>query len=289
MPYVLLASATVFLSFSGIGATFYNRKNSSCKDTAPIYNLITLAVVFICWLIKFLTNPVYDLGVIPYSLLFTLGYTSAMIASVSVYREGPMMLSSLIMQLSMISTSIWGFFFWNSPVTLPVISGLVLVVVALVLCLYNGKSADSEKKINAKWLLLIAIYFVGNSVGSITQRTQQMNYESAYGDFLMVIATAISLLVCILRYLKSDRGDTKKILRSSGYIPAICGALNFIINLVVIILATQLSASVVYPVMMIGSLAITGIFSIFIFKEKMHWWQWIGVAVGALAIALLSI
>jgi drug/metabolite transporter (DMT)-like permease len=189
----------------------------------------------------------------------------------------------------MISTSIWGFFFWNSPVTLPVISGLVLVVVALVLCLYNGKSADSEKKISTKWLLFISLYFIGNSLGSITQRTQQINYESAYGDFLMVVATAVSLIVCLVFYLRSDRSDTKKILRSSGYIPAICGALNFVINLVIIILATQLSASVVYPVMMIGALAITGIFSIFIFKEKMRWWQWLGVAVGALAIILLSI
>jgi drug/metabolite transporter (DMT)-like permease len=147
------------MSFSGIGATFYNRRNSSCKSTAEIYNLITLGAVFICWLIKFLINPVFDPSVLIYSLIFTAGYTTAMISSVSAYREGPVMLSSLIMQLSLISTTIWGFFFWNSEVTVPVIIGLVLVVIALVLCLYNGKEKGSEKKkINAKWLIFITLF-----------------------------------------------------------------------------------------------------------------------------------
>ena len=39
--------------------------------------------------------------------------------------------------------------------------------------------------------------------------------------------------------------------------------------------------------LMIGSLSITLVFSIGIFREKMKWWQWIGVLLGAVAIALL--
>ena len=52
---------------------------------------------------------------------------------------------------------------------------------------------------------------------------------------------------------------------------------------------TTLSPSLIYPVIGVGSLAVVTIFSLFVFKEKMHWWQWVGVAVGALAVALLSI
>lgn len=288
MEYLILATATLFMSFSGIGATFYNRRNSGRKGTAEIYNLITLGAVFICWLIKFLTNPVLDAAVLLYSLIFTVGYTTAMISSVCAYREGPIMLSSLIMQLSLISTTIWGFFFWDSELSIPVIVGLLLVVVALFLCLYNGKQSDGEKKkINAKWLIYITLFFVGNSVGTITQRTQQIDFDSNYGDFFMTCAVAVSFLVCLIVYLKSDRSDSGKILKSSFYVPLLAGSFNFLQNLFVIILATLLSANIVYPVLMIGSLAITSIFSIFIFKDKMRWWQWLGVAVGAVAIALL--
>ncbi len=287
MPYLILTAATVFMSCNGIGATFYNRKNSSYKETAKIYNLLILGSVFLCWLIKFLTNPVFDFAVIIYSLIFTVGYTVAMLSSVCAYREGPMTLSSLIMQLSMISTTVWGFFFWDSEVTAPVIVGLLLVVISLVLCLYTGKGCEEKKRISARWLLFISLFFVGNSVGTITQRTQQLDFNSAYGDFFMTVATAVSFAVCLFVYLKSDKTDTKKILKESWYIPLLCGIFNFLQNLFVIILATLLSANIVYPVLMIGSLAVTSIFSIVIFKERMNWWQWVGVVIGAIAIALL--
>lgn len=288
MPYLILIAATLFMSCNGIGATFYNRKNTSFKETAKIYNLLILGTVFICWLIKFLADLEFDFKVIIYSLVFTVGYTTAMLSSVCVYREGPMALSSLIMQLSMISTTVWGFFFWESEITAPVIVGLLLVIVALVLCLYTGKDGEGEKKkISAKWLLYISLFFVGNSVGTITQRTQQLDFDSAYGDFFMTVATGVSFAVCLFVYLKSDKTDTKKILEGSWYIPLLCGAFNFFQNLFVIILATLLSANIVYPVLMIGSLTVTSIFSIVIFKERMNWWQWVGVILGSIAIVLL--
>lgn len=288
MPYLILTAATIFMSCNGIGATFYNRKNSSFKEAAKIYNLLILGTVFLCWLIKFLTNPVFDFTVIIYSLIFTVGYTTAMLSSVRAYREGSMTLSSLIMQLSMISTTIWGFIFWGSKITATVIVGLFLVIVALVFCLYTGKVGKGEKKrISAKWLLFISLFFVGNSVGTITQRTQQIDFNTAYGDFFMTVATAVSFAVCLFVYLKSDKSDTKKILEGSWYVPILCGVFNFLQNLFVIILATLLSANIVYPVLMIGSLAVTSIFSIAIFKERMNWWQWVGVVLGAIAIALL--
>ena len=291
MPYVLLITATVFMSASGICASFYNRKNADKKDTAAIYNLIQLATVFLFWLVKFLTNPEINPAVLPYSLLFTLRYTAAISASVYAYREGSLILSSLIMQLSMITTSIWGFFFWNSPVTPMIIIGLFLVVLTLWLCLYQGKVKGGEKKkITPKWLLYISLYFVGNSLGSIVARTQQLDFEAAYGDFFMMIATCIGFMVCIIRYIRSDKTDSRTVARSSWYLPALSGATNFVINLIVLILATSaISPTLVYPFMAVGALSLNTLASLLIFKEKMRWWQWVGVGVGAVAIVLLSI
>ena len=97
MPYIFLSTAAAFVALSGIGAKFYNRINATKKDTAAIYNLLQIGVVFLFWLVKFLLNPEMNIAVVPYSLIFSLGYTSAIVASVSAYREGPFMLSSLIM------------------------------------------------------------------------------------------------------------------------------------------------------------------------------------------------
>ena len=90
--------------------------------------------------------------------------------------------------------------------------------------------------------------------------------------------------------MKSERSDSKMILKKSWFFPVLAGGLNGILNLLVILLATStLSPSLIYPVIGVGSLGVTTIFSTVIFKEKMHWWQWVGVAVGAIAVVLLSI
>jgi drug/metabolite transporter (DMT)-like permease len=68
------------------------------------------------------------------------------------------------------------------------------------------------------------------------------------------------------------------------------GGLNGFLNLFVILLATSpLSSSLVYPVIGVGSLMITTLFSTFVFKEKMRWWQWIGIITGMAAVAILSL
>jgi drug/metabolite transporter (DMT)-like permease len=117
-----------------------------------------------------------------------------------------------------------------------------------------------------------------------------MNFDGKYGNFLMVVATGISTLACLVIYLRSDRRDTKVITRSCWYFPVLAGILNALLNLFVILMATSdLSPSLIYPVIAVGGLAVTSIFSLVAFKEKLHWWQWVGVAVGAVAVALLSL
>ena len=131
---------------------------------------------------------------------------------------------------------------------------------------------------------------VGNAGCSITQRTQQIHFNGQYGNFLMMLATAISVIICLADYLKSDKIDSVKILKKSWYIPTFAGGFNGILNLCVILLATStLSVSLIYPVISIGSLMLTTIFSAIVFKEKMFWWQWLGVVIGMIAVGILSV
>ena len=88
----------------------------------------------------------------------------------------------------------------------------------------------------------------------------------------------------------SDKSQSKIIIKSSWYYPVATGVLNVMLNFCVILLATTtLSPSLIYPVLAIASLALTTVFSAFVFKEKMRPWQWVGVLIGAIAVAILSI
>jgi drug/metabolite transporter (DMT)-like permease len=206
------------------------------------------------------------------------------------------MLTSLFISLSLIGVTVWGFFFWNTPFTLLVGLGLVLVVTAVTLCLYKGKGKDSKEQeksgrtISFKWIVFVLLAFVGNAGATIVQRTQQMACNGQHGNLLMFIATGLASVAFAIAYMVKDASDFKKILKTTGYFPMIAGGCNFGLNLFVILLASSsLSPSLIYPVMSVGSLACITVASIFLFKEKMKWWQWLGVAIGATAVAILSL
>ena len=289
MPYLYLIGSVIFASSESILGTYYNRKNEGRKDSSPLYSFLCMCSVFVFWTIMFCKEPTLDWNVVWYALLFAFFYTLCNVCMIYALKTGPMALTSLFVQLALVGTTIWGFFFWDAKVTWLVAFGLAMVVLAIWLCLYQGKNAEGEKTISLKWLIYAVLACVGNAGCSITQRSQQIKFDGQYGNFLMMIATAVSVAICLSAYIKSDRKDTIIILKDSWYVPVGAGALNGVLNLFVILLATStLSPTLIYPVIGVGSLMLAMLVSAMVFKEKMHWWQWLGVAVGAIAVALLS-
>ncbi len=288
MPYIYLISTVFLQACLSLLCAFYNRRNKDKKDASSFYSFLLLTSVFVAWVVMFLIEGKFDWSVIPYALLFAIGFIVAMVMMVEALKYGPVVLTSLIMQLSLIGATVWGFFFWGDEFTWLVGVGLVLVAFSLWLCLYTGQK--ESQKISVKWLLCVLLMFVGNACCTIVQKTQQIAFDGKYGNFTMMIATGISAFVASFLYLKSDKKDSRCLLRTSWYFPVAAGVLNALANLFVILMAnTSLSPSLIYPVLSIGSLMVTTFFSVFIFKEKMRWWQWIGVVVGATAVVLLSI
>ena len=289
MPYFYLISALVFSAAGTISTSFYNRKNIGRKGTVPMYNLVIIVTVFLFWLVLFLTDLSYDLAVLPYSLLFSLCYVLATIGTIKALGTGSIMLTSLISQLSLIGASVWGFFFWDEQFTALTAIGLVFTVISLWLCLYTGRGKD-RVKFNPAWIGYVILLFVSNAGCTITQRTQQLNFGAKYGNFMMLVAIGVAAIAFVIMYLLSDKQDSRVILRASWHFPVLAGIFNGLVNLFVILMATtDLSTSLIYPVIAVGSLSIITLASLLIFKERMRWWQGCGVALGAIATAILSI
>ena len=288
MPYLYLIVSIFLSSSSNVLGKLFNRKNTQKKSAGVIYTFTLLLSVCLGWGIRFALDRTFDPTVLWYSLLFAICYTTVQFGVINALRHGPAVLTSLFTSLSMILTTIWGFFFWDSPLTLTVGIGLCLVVVSIVLCLYTKGSKD--KAISGKWLVFVAMAFFGNAGCSIVQRTQQVNYDGQYGNMLMFFAMVLSVLAYLVIFLKSDKQDTKAVLKTSWWMPVCSGLCNLFLNVLVMLMAVSpLSPSLIYPVIGLGGLAIVTVFSQVVFKEKMTRTQWCGIAIGAIAVLLLSI
>ena len=289
MDYLFLVGAVFLIASISVLAGFYNRRTEKYKDSSPLYSLIFISSVLCYWFVMLCIDGfAMDVRVIPYSLIFSAGYTTCIVSLVLALKCGPVGLTSLFLQLSIISATIWGFFFWDTEATPLVIIGLVLVVLSIWLCLYEGKGTD--KRINLKWILFISLAFFGNAAGTITQKTQQLKFNGEYGSFFMFTAMIFAFIYCVFAYLKSDKSDTVSILRSSSPFPIAAGVFNGTSNLFIIILATSpISPSLVYSVIGVGGLMVTTLFSLLVFKEKMNAAKWAGLIIGTIAIGMLSI
>ena len=266
----------------------YNSRTKGKKTAVPLYNFIILSSVFILWLVMFIIDGRYNFSVLWYSALFALFYSVCNVSLIKALKEGSVILTSLLLQLSLIAVSVWGLIFWGARFSVLVLAGLVMAIVSVALCLY--KKENGKLDINFKWLIFALLAFAGNAGCCIVQRTQQMAFNGKYGDFLMMAATGLSAIVCGVIYFTGDKEGSKLIIAKAGLYPVIAGICNVLLNLFVIFLATSsISPSLIYPVISVGGIAITIVFSALVFKEKMNLWQWFGLFLGAVATGLLSI
>ncbi len=290
MGYLYLVGAVALAASNSIFCGFYNRKNATKSNAAALYNLIFHACALLFWAIYWAVDYSFDADVIWYGLGFGACFVCASVGIVFGMKTGPIMLTSLIFQLALIAPAIWGFFFWETPFTWLVATGLVLVIAAIFLCLYKGKSAGKSAKITPQWLIFVALAFIGNAGCSIIQKEQQIRFSEQHGNFMMVVGMALATAVFLAMFLQASKKEMFNTLKTTGYFPLCSGLANAGQNLLVILLAsTALSPSLIYPVIGVGGLAIVTVFSLFVFKEKMAWWQWLGVALGAAAVVFLSI
>lgn len=288
MPYVYLILATLLNSTFNIFGKLFNRKVKSDKDEIYLYNLLLSISATIGWGLIYTFHFSFDTNVLIYSLVFGICYIFGIIGTIYALKYGSATLTSLIISFSLIITAIWGFIFWGSSITILVIIGLLFVALSLFLCLYSKDHRD--KSISFKWLFYVSLAFLGNAGCSIVQKTQQINFEGNHGSMMMFFAMVINTIFFLIIYLKSDKANSKQLLKEVGWIPTCAGFSNTLLNLFIILLATtSLSPSFIYPVLGVGGLSFVTIFSFIVFKEKMQWWKLLGVLFGAIGVVLLSI
>lgn len=288
MGYFYLISAVFSMGASSLFGTAFNRRTADRKNAVSLYNLMLVTTVLVFWGILWLTDFGFVAGVLWYSLGFGVSYAAATVGFICALANGPTALTGLVMQLSLIATTVWGLFFWNSQLTPFIFIGLALAVVSLVLCLYQ--KSNKGERITVKWLIFALIAFLGNTGCTVIQRTQQMVYSGAHGNMMMFFGIICALVVCIVLYVKQPAEAPVAVAKKSGLFPILAGVFNAMQNLLVLLLAsTALDPSLIYPVLAIGYLAITSIGAKLLFGERLSARQWAGIAIGAAAVALLSI
>lgn len=289
MDYIMLFASMFTIMIQHVFRQKFN--DSGAKNTL----LFSSLTAFTAMLVFVATNNdwSWNMGIFGYSLAFSLSYGTALATSVIALKYGPLAKTSLISACSLIIPSIYGVVVQGvmrgnkDAFSLTLIVGLIVLIISQFLV--NNEKDD--KKPTLKWIIYVLLCFLSNGFCSVIQVVKQEQYGTQCNNVFMIIAffmVSVALLIMSLstKEMRLDVGFTVK----KGWLLALlCGVANGVTNLFSLILGGRMPASIVWPVMSGGSLVLVFLWSFFIKKERYTPVQYVGYALGFLAIVLLNL
>ena len=221
-----------------------------------------------------------------YSVCFAIAYALAVIGSFLAIKTGPLSFTSLISSYSLIIPTFYGIFFLNEKVSFSIIIGIILLLVSLALI--NAEKKETERKITAKWILFVLIRFLGNGMCTVVQKMQQDAFSGSFKSEFMITALLIVFIAFSLIAVFTEKKQLARSFKGSRWF-ALRGLLNGLVNLLVMVLSARMNVSVMFPLISVGGLILTFVISWLIYRENFSSKQYLGFALGVLAVITLNL
>lgn len=289
MEYLYLLMAMTFSATITIGGRLYNDRNKERSNTSLLYNVLSAVANAFVWLVLWIFDFSFDAKVLPYCGLLGIFVGLFNMGMIGALKYGSTSVTALVKQMALVGISVWGFVFWDAQLSWMTGIGLVLVVIALVLCLVNKKDGVQSGSF-WKWAFYAVLITVGNAGIGIVLRYQQMAFDYQHKNMFMFFGVLFGAVFCALLALREDKKHWKAAIRSSWMFSALAGSSSALSNVfIILMIQQQMSASIIYPGIAVGGLMITTIISFVGFRERLRPLQWVGLAIGAVALALLNL
>ena len=226
----------------------------------------------------------FVLSFIPYSIGFAVSYAVASIFMILAIAYGSLSLTSLFISYSLMIPTFYGLIIGD-----PIGKGFVLGMILLVISLFLTNKSNDKEKISFKWIVFVFFSFVGNGMCTVVQKMQQIASNGEYKNEFMIVSLAIVTVVMLIMSILKERTEIKLYAKVGWHWALICGLLNGIVNLFVMILSGRMSVSLMFPLISAGGLIVTYLVSRFFYKEKLTKLQFVGFIFGLTAVVFLNI
>ena len=208
-----------------------------------------------------------------------------LLMTASTQRSG-VTVTSLSSKLSVVLPTLAGVVLFSEKLNFVATMGIVLALVALVLVVGGKNATDKDIKIN--WLLPVLIFF-GTGTGDILMKlTEQQNTSDDMGfmiAFIYFIAMLFGFLVVAFDLIRSKSKWQWK--NAIGGITL--GVINFFSTFCVYNAMRCFDNVVLFPVYNIGVVCLTTLTGWLLFKEKLTWKNYLGLAIAIIAVILITL
>jgi len=233
----------------------------------------------------FQLSQIHEINWLPASVFIGVLFISLFIVMAIVSQKQGISVASVAVKMSVVIPVAAGVLLHNDSFDFQKVTAIVISLLAIVLV-----SHKNEGYLSAKALLLPVILFFGN--GSLDALLKYSQTEWVPPEQITLF-TALSFGAAGLwGLLAFPVINKRKKLEAKSLIAGLAlGIPNFgtIYFLLKALETTKMESSVFFPINNIGIVIGSTLLAIVIFKEKLSVKNWLGIAVGALSIILISI
>lgn len=203
-------------------------------------------------------------------------------------HSGPMALTSMVANFSLIIPFTYGVVFLREKPSPLAYVGLALLLTALVFLNLRRRGGE-DKRPSLKWAIFTGITMLANGLCSVVTSTHQSVYpeqfEYGYTAWTTVMCLLIfSVLALVGGKLKKEYRTARGDLLASG-----AGIVNTLSSFFTVLLAAACSASILYPMLAATTMLAALIVGRTVFREKLTGFQLAGFGLGVASVVLFNI
>lgn len=280
--YLLVLIADVLLALTIACQQKYQAKAGTSVKSSLLYTILTSVIsAAIFFVINRFTVRITLFSVICASL-FSVVFMLRLFVGFHIMKSGNVSLYTLfLMSGGMVVPYIYGTIFLHEELNPIRIVGLLLIVVAITV------THLSKDKIDRKQFTLCIVVFLLNGASSVISKIHQVSAASEIvqsSDFVFLVMISNVIISLLVLLLKKEKSADKSIVSIKPviliiFIAAIADGISYLFQLFG---ATNLPATVLYPLVTGGTIILSPLMGFIICKEKICLKQWMGIALSFL-------
>lgn len=199
-------------------------------------------------------------------------------------KNGNTGVCSTVYSLGFIFPTMQGMIFWNEEFSIIRLFGIALAIPAIII---SGKKTDKTKTDNSYIIPLILAMLSSGGLGIMQKIQQSTEYPEQKSGFILIAFATASLISLTKSIFTKNKGA--KVSKKHLIYACFIGLCFSICNLLNTILAGLLDSAVFFPILNIGTILLSLVLSIIIFKEKLNNNSITVLLLGIASIVLINI
>lgn len=202
-------------------------------------------------------------------------------------------ITSLSSKLSVVLPTLAGIFIFQEKLNWKISTGIILALVSLVLVVGSENVAEDEKKESSKirkanWLLPILIFF-GTGTGDILMKLNEQ-YNSSDDMSFMIAFIYLTAMIFGILLVVHDLFKGKSKWQNKSILGGIAlGIINFFSTYCIFHAMRCFDNVMLFPIYNIGVVSLTALTGWLLFKEKLTWKNYLGLAIALIAVVLITV